>query len=59
MHYFYYDLSDFEDKKVGQSAKEFTELYQAKYKTPPDSYATIAYTAYSEMFRGFEGGRIL
>jgi len=56
MHYFYYDLSDFEDKRVAQSAKEFTELYQAKYKTPPDSYATIAYTAYTEMFRGFEGG---
>jgi len=55
MHYFYYDLSDFEDKRVAQSAKEFTELYQAKYKTPPDSYATIAYTAYTEMFRGFEG----
>jgi branched-chain amino acid transport system substrate-binding protein len=54
MHYFYYDLSDFEDKGVGRSAKEFTELYQAKYKAPPDSYATIAYTAYSEMFRGFE-----
>ena len=54
MHYFYYDLSDFADKEVAKSAKEFTELYQAKYKTPPDAYATIAYTAYMEMFRGFE-----
>jgi len=54
MHYFYYDLSDFEDKGVAKTAKEFTDLYQAKYKTPPDSYATIAYTAYMEMFRGFE-----
>lgn len=54
MHYFYYDLSGFEDKDVAKSAKEFTELYQAKYKTPADSYATIAYTAFMEMFRGFE-----
>lgn len=57
MHYFYYDLSDFEDKEVAQRAKEFTALYQAKYKTPPDSYATIAYNAYSEMFRGFEAAK--
>ena len=54
MHYFYYDLTDFEDREVAKSAKEFTELYRAKYKIPPDAYATIAYTAYSEMFRGFE-----
>jgi branched-chain amino acid transport system substrate-binding protein len=57
MHYFYYDLSAFENKEVAKSAKEFTDLYQAKYKTPPDSYATIAYTAYMEMFRGFETAR--
>ena len=57
MHYFYYDLSEFEDKDVAKSAKEFTELYQAKYKTPPDAYATIAYTAYMEMFRGFEAAK--
>ena len=54
MHYFYYDLSEFEDKEVARSAKEFTDLYMAKYKTPPDAYATIAYVAYMEMFRGFE-----
>jgi ABC-type branched-subunit amino acid transport system substrate-binding protein len=59
MHYFYYDLADFEDKDVAKSAKEFTELYQAKYKIPPDSYATIAYTAYTEMFRGFEAAKSL
>jgi branched-chain amino acid transport system substrate-binding protein len=57
MHYFYYDLADFEDKEVAKSAREFTELYQAKYKNPPDSYATIAYTAYMEMFRGFEAAK--
>lgn len=54
MHYFYYDLDDFEDAEVAASAREFTELYRAKYGTPPDAYATIAYTAYSEMLRAFE-----
>ncbi len=57
MHYFYYDLSDFEDKAVAKTAKEFSDLYRAKYNTPADSYATIAYTAYSEMFRGFEASK--
>jgi branched-chain amino acid transport system substrate-binding protein len=54
MHYFYYDLTSFSDKEVAKSAKEFTDLYRAKYKAPPDAYATIAYIAYMEMFRGFE-----
>jgi len=54
MHYFYYDLANFPDKDVAKSAKEFTDLYRAKYKAPPDAYATIAYIAYMEMFRGFE-----
>ncbi len=57
IHYFYYDLSGFEDKAVAKTAMEFTELYKAKYNAPPDSYATIAYTAYTEMFRGFEAGK--
>ena len=59
MHYFYYDLSGFPDKEVAKSAKDFTDLYQAKYKRPPDSYATIAYVAYMEMFRGFEAAKSL
>jgi branched-chain amino acid transport system substrate-binding protein len=59
MHYFYYDLSGFPDKEVAASAKAFTELYQAKYKRPPDAYATIAYVAYMEMFRGFEAAKSL
>ena len=54
MHYFYYDLSEFQDQEVAKLAKEFTELYRAKYNAPPDAYATIAYNAYMEMFRGFE-----
>ena len=54
MHYFYYDLANFPDKEVARSAKEFTDLYRSKYNRPPDAYATIAYVAYMEMFRGFE-----
>jgi branched-chain amino acid transport system substrate-binding protein len=57
MHYFYYDLSEFEDKSVAKTAKELSDLYRAKYKTPADSYAAIAYTAYMEMFRGFEAAK--
>ena len=57
MHYFYYDLSNFPDKEVAKSAKEFTDQYRAKYKRPPDAYAAIAYIAYMEMFRGFEAAR--
>jgi len=57
MHYFYYDLSEFPDKEVAKSAKEFTDLYRAKYNKPPDAYATIAYIAYGEMFRGFEAAK--
>jgi len=59
MHYFYYDLSGFADKEVAKSAAEFTALFQAKYGTPPDAYATIAYVAYMEMFRGFEAAKSL
>ena len=54
MHYFYYDLSSLGDPALTKAAEEFTALYQAKYNAPPDAYATIAYVAYMEMFRGFE-----
>jgi branched-chain amino acid transport system substrate-binding protein len=57
MHYFYYDLANFPDKDVAKSAKVFTDLYRAKYNKPPDAYATIAYVAYTEMFRGFEAAK--
>jgi ABC-type branched-subunit amino acid transport system substrate-binding protein len=57
MHYFYYDLSGFPDKEVARSAKEFTDLYRAKYNRPPDAYAALAYTAFMEMFRGFEASK--
>jgi branched-chain amino acid transport system substrate-binding protein len=57
MHYFYYDLDSFADKEVAKSAKAFTDLYRAKYNRPPDAYASIAYIAYMEMFRGFEAAQ--
>ena len=57
MHYFYYDLAGFPDKEVARAAQEFTNLYRSKYNKPPDAYATIAYTAYMEMFRGFEAAK--
>jgi ABC-type branched-subunit amino acid transport system substrate-binding protein len=57
MHYFYYDLGGFQDQDVVKSAREFTELFREKYQTPPDAYATIAYIAFMEMFRGFEAGK--
>ncbi len=57
MHYFYYDLTGFPDQDLVRSAKEFTDLYRAKFNAPPDSYAVIAYTAFMEMFRGFEAAK--
>jgi branched-chain amino acid transport system substrate-binding protein len=57
MHYFYYDLANFEDKEAAKGAAEFTKLYRDKYKVPPDAYAAIAYIAYMEMFRGFEAAK--
>jgi len=57
MHYFYYDLANFEDKEAAKSAADFTALFRAKYKNPPDAYAAIAYIAYMEMFRGFEAAK--
>jgi branched-chain amino acid transport system substrate-binding protein len=54
MHYFYYDPAGFPDKELVASAKEFTDLYRAKYNKPPDAYATIAYVAYTEMLHAFE-----
>ena len=57
MHYFYYDLSGLRDEEVANNAREFTELFRAKYQTPPDAYAAIAYIAYMEMFRGFEAAK--
>jgi branched-chain amino acid transport system substrate-binding protein len=57
MHYFYHDLADHPDKELAKSAKEFVDLYAAKYGRPPDAYAAIAYIGYMEMFRGFEDAK--
>ena len=54
MHYYYYDLSNFADKDVAKSSKDFADKYRAKYGHPPDAYAAVAYIGYSEMLRGFE-----
>jgi hypothetical protein len=37
MHYFYHDLSEHPDKELAKSAKEFVDLYQAKYGRPADA----------------------
>ncbi len=54
MHFFYYDLEGFEDQETAKLAAEYTERYQAKFGTPPDSYATIAYVATKELFAAVE-----
>jgi len=54
MHFFYYDMAGFEDQETAKLAAEYTERYQAKYGTPPDSYATIAYIATHQLFDAVE-----
>lgn len=54
MHFFYYDLEGAVDEDTARLAKEYTERYRAKYGTPPDSYATIAYIAAHELFNAVE-----
>jgi ABC-type branched-subunit amino acid transport system substrate-binding protein len=57
MHYFYYDLGNFEDQEVARSAREFTEMFRSQFQSPPDAYSAIAYIAYMEMLRGFEAAK--
>lgn len=54
MHYFYWNMSGFSDREVAAAAQKYTESYRKKYNYPPDSYATIAYVATKELFRGIE-----
>ncbi len=54
MHYFYYDLAGFADKEVAKSRQGVHRPVSRQVQRPPDAYATIAYIAYMEMFRGFE-----
>ena len=52
--YYYYDLSNFEDRDVATRAKEYTEAHMKKWGEPPDAYGTIAYIACELMFKGIE-----
>lgn len=54
MHFFYYDLKDFEDQEVAKMAEEYAKRYEEKYGTPPDAYATIAYIATKQLFEAVE-----
>jgi branched-chain amino acid transport system substrate-binding protein len=54
LHYYYYDLSNFEDKDIAQRAKDYTDAFTKKFGEPPDAYATIAYIGSELMFKGIE-----
>lgn len=54
MHYFYWDMSNFPDREVAQLASQYVERYRRKYGAPPDAYATIAYVAAMELFKGVQ-----
>lgn len=54
LQYFYWDMTGFADKKLVESAKEYSTAYREKWGTPPDAYATIAYVATDLLFKGVE-----
>lgn len=54
LHYYYYDLANFEDKDLAQRAKDYTDAHMKKFGEPPDAYGTIAYIACDLMFKGIE-----
>jgi branched-chain amino acid transport system substrate-binding protein len=54
MHYFYYDMTGFEDKETVKLADAYSKAFMDKWGTPPDSYATIAYVAVQELFAAVE-----
>ena len=54
MHFFYYDLTGFEDQETVKLASEYSKAFQDKWGTPPDAYATIAYIAVQELFAAVE-----
>ncbi|MDK2897405.1 MAG: branched-chain amino acid transport system substrate-binding protein [Candidatus Atribacteria bacterium] len=54
MHFFYHDLSGFEDQEVVKMAESYVEGYTEKYGGPPDAYATIAYIATTQLFEAVE-----
>lgn len=54
MHYFYYDMTGFEDQETVELAREYSEQFMDMWDTPPDAYATIAYIAIEELFDAVE-----
>ncbi len=54
MHYFYYDLTGLDDEETIALADAYSEAYKARWGTPPDAYATIAYVAVQELFDAVE-----
>lgn len=54
MHFFYYDLTGFEDTETAKLAAEYSQAYMDKWGTPPDAYATIAYIAVQQLFDAVE-----
>ncbi|HHW11433.1 MAG TPA: ABC transporter substrate-binding protein [Firmicutes bacterium] len=54
MHFFYYDLTGFEDAETVKLAAEYSKAFMDKWGTPPDAYATIAYIAVQQLFDAVE-----
>ena len=54
MHFFYYDLTGFEDTETAKLAAEYSQAFMDKWGTPPDAYATIAYIAVQQLFDAVE-----
>ncbi|NLW55792.1 MAG: ABC transporter substrate-binding protein [Firmicutes bacterium] len=54
MHFFYYDMTGFEDQQTVKLATEYSEAFMDKWGTPPDAYATIAYIAVQQLFDAVE-----
>ncbi len=54
MHFFYYDLTGFEDAETAKLAADYSKAFMDKWGTPPDAYATIAYIAVQQLFDAVE-----
>ncbi|HBL35195.1 MAG TPA: hypothetical protein DDZ55_00140 [Firmicutes bacterium] len=54
MHYFYYDMTGFEDQETVKLAADYSKKFMDKWGTPPDAYATIAYIAVEQLFESVE-----
>ncbi len=54
LEYFYYGMEGFEDKKLAEKAKSFTENYMKMWNDPPDAYGSIAYVACQVLFEAVQ-----